>query len=54
MNNAFSLLTTLQVGGLFFGVPMIYDRDCSLLRSRSVSVVTQSSCYDTKNGCVGD
>ena len=29
MNNAFSLVRTLQVGGLFFGVPEIYDRDCS-------------------------
>ena len=29
MNNAFSLLRTLQVGGLFCGVPKIYDRDCS-------------------------
>ena len=29
MINAFSLLGTLQVGGLFFVVPRIYDRDCS-------------------------
>ena len=28
MNNAFLLLRTLQVGGLFCGVPKIYDRDC--------------------------
>ena len=28
MNNAFLLVRTLQVGGLFFGVPKIYDRDC--------------------------
>ena len=29
MINAFSLLKTLQVGGVFFGVPRIYDRDCT-------------------------
>ena len=28
-NNAFSLLRTLQVGGLFFAFLRIYDRDCS-------------------------
>ena len=31
INNAFSLVRTLQVGGLNFGVPKIYDRDCSPL-----------------------
>ena len=32
MNIAFSLLSTLQVADLFFGVPRIFDRDCNLVR----------------------
>ena len=35
MNNAFSLLRTLQMGGLLFGVPRTYDRDCSPSKSPS-------------------
>ena len=34
MNNAFWLVRTSQVGGLFSCVPKIYDRDCSFIEVR--------------------